>query len=54
MLNQGGRAFIMYYAEDYEPVTYKALGGRPTDTFSLPQSENVIRFQNYLIERIVK
>lgn len=54
MLNLGGRAFIMYYAEDYEPVTYKALGGRPTDTFSLPQSENVIRFQNYLIERIVK
>jgi len=54
MLNVGGAAFIMYYAEDYEPVTYKALGGRPTESFSIPQTSNVVRFQNYLIERISK
>ena len=55
ILNEGGRAYLMYYKDDYMPVTYKKTGYNGTEIVSHPNRENtVINFNNYWIEVIEK
>lgn len=52
MLAPGGRAFLMYYGEDYEPVTYKRLGVQLFESRALPTTDSCSDFGNYTIEFI--
>ena len=52
MLNEGGKAYLMYYSPEYEPVTSKIEGINDCKMVSYPQREasDQITFSNYVID----
>jgi hypothetical protein len=51
MLNDGGNAYLMYYAPDYYPVTNRLSGIDDCKTVSSPTLDKTITFSNYIIEK---
>lgn len=53
MLNKGGTAYLMYFKEDYHPVTHKRFNiYEGVNSFALPETNDQFVFTNYLVERL--
>ncbi len=47
LLNPGGRATLMFYAQGYTPVTHRELGVIPVETRPVPPGCPAVHFGNY-------
>lgn len=54
MLNDGGCAFLMFYAPDYSPVTYLRTNTERPNYYNHPVLSTDERFGNYIVRRIRK